>query len=105
MSESPITKRHTMVDMRMVLVVEPELAIGNLIAEVLGDDGYQVRLVHDRTALGKALTTMDPDLLLYAIDRSGGCAVDWCDTAHAIAELSIPIVLMSTEPAWASSHG
>jgi len=94
-----------MVDMKMILVLEPDLAIGNLIAEVLCDDGYQVRLVRDRIGLAKALAKTEPDLLLYAIDRSGRRATDWPDTACAIAELTIPIVLMTTEPAWVASPG
>jgi DNA-binding response OmpR family regulator len=94
-----------MVDMRTILVLEPDLAIGNLIAEVLSDDGYQVRLVRDRIGLLKALTNTEPDLLLYSIDRDGRHATDCPDIARAIAELTIPMVPMTTEPAWVTFPG
>jgi DNA-binding NtrC family response regulator len=94
-----------MADMRTILVLEPDLAIGNLIAEVLGDNGYQVRLVRDRIGLVTALTTTKPDLLLYSIDRDGRHVTDWPDTSRAIAELAVPMVPMTTEPAWVTFPG
>jgi DNA-binding NtrC family response regulator len=94
-----------MIDMRTILVFEPDLAIGNLIAEVLGDDGYRVRLARDRIGLVKALTTTKPDLLLYSIDRDQTHTTAWPDTVDAIAALAVPIVPMTTEPAWVASPG
>jgi hypothetical protein len=65
------TKRRAMVDMRTILVLEPDLAIGNLIAEVLGDDGYQVWLVRYADEIACAIQASIRSIIYtrYAVAR------------------------------------
>jgi DNA-binding response OmpR family regulator len=88
-----------MTDIGTILVLESERPLQNFIGEALEDAGYSVLLASDRTSMYLALVAHEPDLLLYAIDHVGGRATAWLDTAHALAQPAVPIVLMTTEAA------
>jgi DNA-binding response OmpR family regulator len=88
-----------MTNIGTILVLESDRALRNFIGEALEDAGYLVLRACDRTSMYLALVAHEPDLLLYAIDHVGGSATAWLDIAQALAQPSVPIVLMTTEPA------
>jgi DNA-binding response OmpR family regulator len=98
-------KRRAMSEIGTILVLEPDGAIRSFIAEALEDAGYMVLQACDRVSMYLMLTAHEPDLLLYTIDRVGGRATRWLDTAHALAQPSIPIVIMTTDSAGITPSG
>src|SRR5689334_2005572 len=81
-----------------ILVLESDRALRNVIAQALEEAGYLVLQATDRTSMYLALVAHEPDLLLCAIDYVGERATAWINTAHALAQSALPIVLMTTEP-------
>jgi len=94
-----------MPDIGTILVLEPDLALRSFIAEALEEAGYLVLTASDRVSMYLSLAAHEPELLLYAIDPIGGRATAWLDTARALAQPSLPIVLMTTEAAGATLPG
>jgi DNA-binding response OmpR family regulator len=90
-------KRRAMSEIGTILVLEPDGAIRSFIAEALEEAGYMVLQACDRVSMYLMLASHEPDLLLFAIDRAGARATGWLDTAHALAQPPLPIVVMTTE--------
>ncbi len=80
-----------------VLVVDDEIAIVNLLAEVLGDEGYQVQKAHDgRSALAMLRAGMRPHIVVTDVMMPN---LDGLGLYHAIRtefpDAQIGIVLVS----------
>ena len=56
---------------RRILVVEDDPAIQHLLGEILGDEGYEVRLASDGQSAIEALHAWTPDLILLDVMMPG----------------------------------
>jgi two-component system, OmpR family, alkaline phosphatase synthesis response regulator PhoP len=82
--------------MKRILVVEDELAIAEVVSELLGDEGYQVVTAANGQEALATLPKVEPDLVLSDVmmpllDGRGLCRALAANPAYQ----SIPIVLMS----------
>jgi CheY-like chemotaxis protein len=85
--------------MRTVLVVDDEFGIAEVLAEVLGDAGYDVvTAIHGRQALER-VATRRPDLILldFMMPVMNGAAT-LAALAGDPAHRTIPVVMMSSLP-------
>ncbi len=76
-----------------ILVVEGDEAIADLIADVLGDEGYTIRVALDAvSALASARSTM-PDLILADLRATGFRFIDELRSSGAA---DVPFVMITT---------
>jgi CheY-like chemotaxis protein len=81
----------------LILVVDDEVAIVELLAELLSDEGYQVQTAYDgRSALSLLHTGLKPKIVITDIMMPG---LDGWELYHALREASPPddvgVILMS----------
>jgi len=81
--------------MSQILVVDDEVGIRELLSEILGDEGHQVRLAESASQARQMRSNSDPDLVLLDIwmpDTDGVTLLkEWASTG----QLSMPVVMMS----------
>ena len=80
-----------------VLVVEADPALAALIADVLSDEGYAVRVVGDVQGVHSAMVRSSPELVLCDLFLLGRAAVDFVITLHDDGFADLPIVLTTTD--------
>jgi len=78
----------------MVLVAEDEAPLADVLADILEDEGYQVRCVTDGEAALKEVEAAPPDLIISDISMP---RVDGMQVARRIMQMrpAIPMILMS----------
>ena len=81
--------------MSQILVVDDEVGIRELLSEILGDEGHQVRVAESASQARQLRSNSDPDLVLLDIwmpDTDGVTLLkEWASTG----QLSMPVVMMS----------
>lgn len=87
-------------DVAMILIVDDERSITDFVADVLSEEGYQVRVCHDGASALLAIQSHAPDLVLLDI----GLPVMTGDTllrelrANGFGQLPIIITTAGTNP-------
>ena len=89
---------------RSILVVDDEPAIAALVADVLADEGYDVRRAPDGLAALAEVERVPPDLILSDVmmPKLDGAALARCLRERGYC---LPVVLMSAVPAKRHDHG
>jgi DNA-binding response OmpR family regulator len=78
-----------------ILVVEDDRMIAEVISELLGDEGYTVRLAHTGEAALAAMQAERPDLVILDYHLPDMSGMEVAQTARAQGLETMPMVLMS----------
>ncbi len=81
--------------MTRILVVDDDADIGRLVAEVLGDEGHQVRPLTRPQELAAAITSWQPDLVLLDVNLPYFDVWAALPLKSAPAALPLPVILMT----------
>jgi two-component system nitrogen regulation response regulator NtrX len=84
----------------VVLVVEDDADIGNLIADLLTDEGYAVALLRERRgeSVQDAVRRIAPDCVLLDGAVPGSYDGSWADAAWMRAqEAAVPVIMFSAD--------
>jgi DNA-binding response OmpR family regulator len=87
---------------RTVLVVDDERFIVDLLAEVLAEEGFEVRRAYDGQAAWEDVDNDPPDLVLTDVFMP---KLNGLELARKVQEKGIPVVLMSAVASGAGGPG
>jgi two-component system OmpR family response regulator len=87
---------------RIVLVVDDERFIVDLLAEVLTEEGFEVRRAYDGLAAWEDVSEVSPDLVLTDVFMPN---LNGLELARRVQEKGIPVVLMSAVASGAGGPG
>jgi two-component system, OmpR family, response regulator len=85
---------------RVILIVDDDLAIGDLVEELLTGEGYAVGLLNSRReeSAQDAVGRLRPDCVLLDGDVRGGYGMSWADAAWMRTQTPpVPVVMFSAE--------
>lgn len=85
-----------------VLVVDDERFIVELLAEVLTEEGFEVRRAYDGKAAWEEVSVTPPDLVLTDVFMP---RLNGLELARMVQEIGIPVVLMSAVASGAGGPG
>jgi len=81
----------------MILVVEDNTLLANLIAEVLQEEGYNVKVASDGHEGLQQLSEVKPDLVITDLMMPRVSGEEFCNTIQANPRFSsIPVVMMTS---------
>jgi CheY-like chemotaxis protein len=78
-----------------ILVVDDDPAIAALIAEVLTDEGYTVRLAYDASSALAVIAAQVPDLVLTDLLLPGMSGLELLRMVRARGHADLPIILVT----------
>jgi DNA-binding response OmpR family regulator len=78
-----------------ILVVDDDPAIAALIAEVLTDEGYTVRLAYDASSALAAIAAQVPDLVLTDLLLPGMSGLELLRMVRARGHADLPIIVVT----------
>jgi len=82
---------------KMILVVEDNALLANLIAEVLQEEGYNVKVASDGHEGLQKLSEVKPDLVITDLMMPRVSGEEFCNTIQANPRFSsIPVVMMTS---------
>src|SRR5512145_2460569 len=81
--------------MSQILVVDDEIGIRELLSEILGDEGHQVRLAENAGEARQARNKARPDLVLLDIWMPDTDGISLLKEWAASGQLTMPVVMMS----------
>ncbi len=81
--------------MSQILVVDDEIGIRELLSEILGDEGHQVRLAKNAAEARQMRSGVRPDLVLLDIWMPDTDGVTLLKEWAATGQLTMPVVMMS----------
>jgi len=82
---------------KLILVVEDNVLLADLIAEVLQEEGYDVKVAGDGHEGLQKLREMEPDLVITDLMMPRVSGEEFCNTIQANPRYSsIPVVLMTS---------
>ena len=81
--------------MSQILVVDDEIGIRELLSEILGDEGHQVRLAENAGEARQARNKARPDLVLLDIWMPDTDGISLLKEWAANGQLTMPVVMMS----------
>lgn len=82
--------------MKSILVIEDNALLANLIAEVLQEEGYDVKVASDGHEGLQKLPEVKPDLVITDLMMPKVSGEEFCNTIHADPHFkSIPVLLMT----------
>ncbi len=81
--------------MSQILVVDDEVGIRELLSEILGDEGHQVRLAQNASEARQLRTRARPDLVLLDIWMPDTDGITLLKEWAATGQLTMPVVMMS----------
>jgi DNA-binding NtrC family response regulator len=81
--------------MSQILVVDDEVGIRELLSEILGDEGHQVRLAQNADEARQLRTRTRPDLVLLDIWMPDTDGITLLKEWAATGQLTMPVVMMS----------
>lgn len=84
-----------MLQTETILVVDDDPSIAALIAEVLTDEGYAVRLAYDASSALAAIATQAPALVLADLLLPGMSGLELLRMVRAQGHADLPIILMT----------
>jgi DNA-binding response OmpR family regulator len=80
-----------------ILVIEEDAAIGDFIAELLGDEGYSVHITTNAQSAQAAIAMQQPDLILSDLHLLGTSGIDFIRNVQQPGTTDIPIVIMTAD--------
>lgn len=82
--------------MANILVIEDDIAVAELLLEILEDDGYRVKLAYDGESALATLRTWDPQLIVCDVHLPDISVVAICHAVQAHPTTAhIPIIVCS----------
>jgi DNA-binding NtrC family response regulator len=81
--------------MSQILVVDDEMGIRELLSEILGDEGHQVRLAENASEARSIRSRMRPDLVLLDIWMPDTDGITLLKEWAGSGQLTMPVVMMS----------
>jgi DNA-binding NtrC family response regulator len=81
--------------MSQILVVDDEMGIRELLSEILGDEGHQVRLAQNASEARQIRNRMRPDLVLLDIWMPDTDGITLLKEWAGSGQLTMPVVMMS----------
>jgi CheY-like chemotaxis protein len=80
-----------------ILVVDDQREITDLVAEVLGDEGFEVRVAHDGASALHAIQRRKPDLLLLDVAMPVMRGDEVLSHLRGQGHRDLPIILMTAD--------
>ena len=81
--------------MPSILIVDDEVGIRELLSEILGDEGYSIRLAENAAAARAARHAARPDLVLLDIWMPDADGISLLKEWSASGQLNMPVIMMS----------
>ena len=81
--------------MASILIVDDEVGIRELLSEILGDEGYDIRLAENAAAARAARNAARPDLVLLDIWMPDADGISLLKEWSTSGQLNMPVIMMS----------